>query len=32
MSLIEKRELSLDGQTWMPFFESKPTKIKAAAR
>jgi len=32
MSFIEKRELSLDGQTWMPFWESKATKTKAAAR
>jgi len=30
MSNVEKREISLDGQTWMPFFEFKGTKTKAA--
>jgi hypothetical protein len=28
MSWVEKRELSLDGQTWMPSFQSKAIKTK----
>jgi len=28
MSFVDKRELSVDGQTWMPNFQSKSTKTK----
>jgi len=32
MSFVEKREISIDGRTWMPTFESKSIKSKSAPR
>jgi len=31
-SYVEKREISVDGKTWMPWFESKGTKAKSAPK
>jgi hypothetical protein len=28
MSFVEKREISVDGQTWMPSFQDKAVKTK----
>jgi hypothetical protein len=32
MSFVEKREVSADGKTWIPSFETKMTKTKSSPK